>query len=98
MADDEEIDVDGDGRPDVRVPGLGGAPIGELHAGRGDTEIYEAMVDSDPPPVSSPYSPMGRIDQMGYAMRSRTARTGWRRVIILASGWLLLAAVVISLI
>jgi len=93
-----EIDLDGDGRPDVLVPGLGETPRPELHPGRADVEAYEAMADYDPPPSSSNLSPMGQIEHMGYALHSQTARTGWRHKVIQVVAWGLLAVLAASLI
>ena len=96
MADDAELDVDGDGQPDVRVPGLGGDGRGELHAGRDDTEAIEAIVDARMPPETSPYSPMGQVEHFGYALSNQTARTGWRGVVIRVAVWTWLAALALT--
>jgi hypothetical protein len=110
MADDREftgefigefearLDTDDDGQPDVLVPGLGDPHLDHVYGGRGHTEAYEAEVDADLPPTSSPYSPMGQIEHMGYALRSRTARTGWRWVVIRVTAWLILGGFVIAVI
>lgn len=92
------LDVDGDGEADVVVPGLTGGRTIEMHPGRGDTEAFEVMVGYEAPPTSSPCSPMGQIEHMGYALRSETARTGWRRTIIHVSAWALLATFVAAII
>ena len=95
---DDELDLDGDGVADVMVPGLGARvePTAELLS----TSPYEAVAQAEMPPDTNPYSPMGQVDHMGYALRSQTARTGWRRrVIVGAAVWMiavLVAAVVAS--
>lgn len=77
---DDELDLDGDGIADVVVPGLTARalPTTEMSS----TAPYVAVAEAQMPPESSPYSPMGQIDHMGYALRSQTARTGWRRRVI----------------
>ena len=67
---DDELDLDGDGVADVMVPGLGARPLptNEMSS----TSPYEAVAEAQMPPESNPYSPMGQIDHMGYALRSQT--------------------------
>ncbi len=77
---DDELDLDGDGVADVVVPGLAAAVPATVESST--TAPYAAIVAADMPPESSPYSPMGQIEHMGYALRSETARTGWRHQVI----------------
>ena len=90
-----EIDLDGDCLPDVVVPGLGDDggedEPPELHPGRGDTEEFESTIVYDAPPTTNVLTPMGQIEQLGYALRSRTGRTGWRRTVIVVFAWTTLA-------
>jgi hypothetical protein len=93
---DDELDVDGDGLADVVVPGLTARPqpTGELLS----TSPYEAVAQAEMPPESSPYSPMGQIEHMGYALRSQTARTGWRRRVIVGTAAFMLAVLVAAIV
>ena len=74
---DDELDLDGDGVADVIVPGLGARV--ESTSELTSTSPYEAVAQAEMPPESNQYSPMGQVEHMGYALRSQTARTGWRR-------------------
>ncbi len=94
-----ELDLDGDGIPDVMVPGIVAAtPPIVLHPGRGTAEVFEAILDYDRPPITTVLTPMGQIDNLGYALRSRTARTGWRRTFIVVVAWLIIATLVLGLV
>lgn len=84
MADDE-LDLDGDGVPDVRVPGLPGRMEPDV-VGEVAVDATAARVDAALPPSTSHYSPMGQIEHLGYALRSDTARRGWRRRVIRGGG------------
>jgi len=89
---DDELDLDGDGVADVVVPGL--PSIVSFTAEAGPSSRLEAVVTAEMPPSSNQYSPMGQIEHLGYALRSQTARTGWRRRVIRvgATVWLALIA------
>lgn len=86
--EDDELDLDGDGEADVRIPGL--PPML-----RPDSEVSEqsdvrARVSAQMPPGSSNLSPMGQIEHLGYALHSDTARVGWRRTVVRGWAWLYL--------
>ena len=77
---DDELDLDGDGVADVRVPGLPGALAPAAGSDElQDTSPEEAIAAADLPPTTHPDSPMGQVEHMGYALRSETAQRGWRR-------------------
>ncbi|MGB8860605.1 MAG: hypothetical protein WCC60_15195 [Ilumatobacteraceae bacterium] len=98
-SDPLELDVDGDGVPDVVVPGLRDSPK-PTSFDRGNTDDYEALAESNLPPTSNPMSPMGRIEQQGYALRNVMSRPSWRRTTVKVAAWislgLVLAIVVVS--
>jgi hypothetical protein len=93
---DDELDLDGDGIADVIVPGLGARvePTSELLS----TSPYEAVAQAEMPPESSPYSPMGQIDHLGYALRSQTARAGWRRRVIVGTAIFMIAVLGVAIV
>jgi len=101
MADDHndpglELDADGDGRPDVAVPGLPADEPMQLQTGRGDSTVYERMVDEPHPPVTSALDPMGRIEHMGYALQNAKRRPGWQHTTIKVWAYTLAAIIVIA--
>lgn len=82
-----ELDVNGDGVPDVLVPGLPSSPL-PTSFDREDTSSYLNLAESNLPPTSSQYSPMGRIEHQGYALRNVMSRPSWQRTVVKAGGWL----------
>jgi len=86
--------VDGDGTPDVVVPGLPADESQHLNAGRGDTSVSEMLVDERPPPTASVLDPMGRIEQQGYALQSAMMHPGWRRTVVKTFAFAIFAALV----
>lgn len=91
-ADGSELDVDGDGVPDVLVPGL--PPVLRPTAfDREDTSSYLNLAEENLPPTSSQYSPMGRIEHQGYALRNVMSRPSPQRTAVKAVGWVFLAAI-----
>lgn len=85
MADDE-LDLDGDGVPDVRVPGLPGRIAADRTSEGGEPiSSVGAQVDAVMPPTTSHLSPMGHIEHFGHALQSETARRGWRGRVIRSS-------------
>lgn len=97
MADDE-LDLDGDGVPDVRVPGLPGRVGPDDVVGEVGVDATAAQVSAVLPPSSSHYSPMGQIEHFGYALRSETARQGWRGRVVRTYAKFYVAAVVLALV
>lgn len=93
---DDELDLDGDGIADVMVPGLGARPLPTTEMS--STAPYVAVAEAQMPPESNPYSPMGQIDHLGYALRSQTARTGWRRRVIIGAAVFMLAVLVAAVV
>ena len=55
-------------------------------------------MSAEMPPESHPYSPMGQIEHFGFALHSETARSGWRRRVIVTVGVLWVVVVVGTLI
>lgn len=92
-----ELDVDGDGVPDVLVPGLPSSPA-PTSFDRGDTAAYEALEAANLPPTSSALSPMGRIEHQGYALRNVMSRPSWRRTVIKAGFWVFLGLLVLTMV
>lgn len=92
----DELDVNGDGVADVVVPGLPSTVAYAAEAG--PVARLDAVVTAQMPPSSNAYSPMGQIDHLGYALRSQTARTGWRRPVVRVGATLWLAAMVGTLV
>ena len=91
-----ELDVDGDGRPDVAVPGLPADEPIQRQTGRGDSTVYERMVDEPHPPTASALDPMGRIEQQGYALQSAMLHPGWRRTALKVWAYAIAAAIVVA--
>ena len=92
----EALDIDGDGVADVFVPGLS-AHIEPDTVDLTDSQRWDAVVSADMPPATHPSSPMGQIEHGGYALRSKTARKGWRRPLIVAFAWFWLLALMAGL-
>ncbi len=92
-----ELDVDGDGVPDVRVPGLVSSPAPTAFD-REDTSSYLNLAEENLPPASSPYSPMGRIEHQGYALRNVMSRPSWRRTVIKVGFWVFFGLVAMLII
>jgi hypothetical protein len=96
-ADGLELDVDGDGVPDVRVPGLHASPAPTTFD-VDDTSSYVNLSEANLPPTSSAYSPMGRIEHQGYALQNVMSRPSWRRTVIKVGFWVFLGAIVATIV
>lgn len=92
-ADGFELDVDGDGVPDVLVPGLPSSTA-PTAVDRDDMSSYLNLAEENLPPTSSPYSPMGRIEHQGYALRNVMSRPSWRRTVIRVGFWVFFGVIV----
>ena len=92
-----ELDVDGDGSPDVFVPGLLSSPQPTAFD-REDTSSYLNLAEENLPPTSSPYSPMGRIEHQGYALRNVMSRPSWQRSVVKAGFWVFVGLIALLIV
>ena len=91
------LDLDGDGVPDVLVPGLHDSPT-PTSFDRRDTSSYVSLDEANLPPATSALSPMGRIEHQGYALRNVMSRPSWRRATIKAGFWVFAAAIAATIV